>query len=415
MGKCCVSGCGDAKISEQKRTLTIGGKTFQEGDYITIDGSLGKIYEGQIPTIDPELSGAFGELMERADKYRRLNVRTNADTPRDAAQAIKFGAEGIGLCRTEHMFFEGERIKAVREMILSANLEGRKKALAKIKPFQKKDFYDLFKIMVGKPITIRLLDPPLHEFLPREEKDIQEISKELKVSEEVLRQKMDELHEVNPMLGHRGCRLGITYPEITEMQAEAIFEAAKEISSEHNAEHGAQVAVEVMIPLVGNILELKNQKKIVQEVANKVLGSNSAVKYMIGTMIEVPRAALTADLIAQEADFFSFGTNDLTQMTLGFSRDDVGKFVPEYLEKNILEKDPFQVLDQEGVGQLVKMAVEKGRKTKPNLKLGICGEHGGEPSSVEFCHRIGLNYVSCSPYRVPIARLAAAHAVLKEN
>jgi len=415
MGKCCVSGCGDAKISEQKRTLTIGGKTFQEGDYITIDGSLGKIYEGQIPTIDPELSGAFGELMERADKYRRLNVRTNADTPRDAAQAIKFGAEGIGLCRTEHMFFEGERIKAVREMILSANLEGRKKALAKIKPFQKKDFYDLFKIMVGKPITIRLLDPPLHEFLPREEKDIQEISKELKVSEEVLRQKMDELHEVNPMLGHRGCRLGITYPEITEMQAEAIFEAAKEISSEHNAEHGAQVAVEVMIPLVGNILELKNQKKIVQEVANKVLGSNSAVKYMIGTMIEVPRAALTADLIAQEADFFSFGTNDLTQMTLGFSRDDVGKFVPEYLEKNILEKDPFQVLDQEGVGQLVKMAVEKGRKTKPNLKLGICGEHGGEPSSVEYCHRIGLNYVSCSPYRVPIARLAAAHAVLKEN
>ncbi|PIR79752.1 MAG: pyruvate, phosphate dikinase [Candidatus Levybacteria bacterium CG10_big_fil_rev_8_21_14_0_10_35_13] len=414
MGKCCVSGCGDAKISEQKRTLIIGGKTFKEGDYITLDGSLGKVYEGQIPTIDPELSGAFGELMERADKYRKLAVRTNADTPRDAAQAIKFGAEGIGLCRTEHMFFEGERIKAVREMILSADLEGRKKALAKIKPFQKKDFYDLFKIMTGKPITIRLLDPPLHEFLPREEKDIQEISKELKVSEEVLRQKMDELHEVNPMLGHRGCRLGITYPEITEMQAEAIFEAAKEINNEQNAENGTQVSVEVMIPLVGNILELKNQKKIVQDVARKVLGENSKIKYMIGTMIEVPRAALTADLIAEEADFFSFGTNDLTQMTLGFSRDDVGKFVPEYLEKNILEKDPFQVLDQEGVGQLIKMAVEKGRKTKPNLKLGICGEHGGEPASVEFCHRIGLNYVSCSPYRVPIARLAAAHAVLKE-
>lgn len=410
MGKCCVSGCGEAKISEQKRTLTIGGKTFNEGEYITLDGSLGEVYDGQIPTIDPELSGAFGELMEKADKYRKLAVRTNADTPRDAEQAIKFGAEGIGLCRTEHMFFEGERIKAVREMILSHGLEGRKKALAKIKPFQKQDFADLFKIMAGKPITIRLLDPPLHEFLPREEKDIQEISKELGVSEEILKQKMDELHEVNPMLGHRGCRLGITYPEITEMQAEAIFEAAKE-----TAESGMDVKPEVMIPLVGNVHELQNQKKIVQEVANRVLGSDSSVKYMIGTMIEVPRAALTADLIAEEAEFFSFGTNDLTQMTLGFSRDDVGKFVPEYLEKNILEKDPFQVLDQEGVGQLVKMAVEKGRKTRENIKLGICGEHGGEPSSVEFCHKVGLNYVSCSPYRVPIARLAAAHAALKEN
>ncbi len=410
MGKCCVSGCGDAKISEHKKTLTIGEKTFNEGDYITLDGSLGEIYEGKIPTVDPELSGSFGELMKRADKYRILAIRTNADTPRDAMQAIKFGAEGIGLCRTEHMFFEGERIKAVREMILAHGIEGRKKALSKIKPYQKQDFVELFKIMAGKPITIRLLDPPLHEFLPREEKDIQEISKELGVSEELLRQKMDELHEVNPMLGHRGCRLGITYPEITEMQAEAIFEAAKEVAGK-----GIEVKPEVMIPLVGNIKELQNQKNIVVAVAKKILGDNSKIKYLIGTMIEVPRAALVADVIAQEAEFFSFGTNDLTQMTLGFSRDDVGKFVPEYIEKNILEKDPFQVLDQEGVGQLVRMAVKKGRETRENLKLGICGEHGGEPSSVEFCHRVGLNYVSCSPFRVPIARLAAAHAVLKEK
>jgi len=410
MGKCCVSGCSDAKIEEKKKILEIGGVIFKEGDYITLDGSEGKIYEGKVPTSDPELSGAFGDLMKLSDKFRKLGVRTNADTPKDAAQAIKFGAEGIGLCRTEHMFFEGERIKAVREMILAPDLEGRKKALAKIKPFQKKDFVELFKIMDGRPVTIRLLDPPLHEFLPKEEKDILEIAKDMKIDINVIRQKMEKLHEVNPMLGHRGCRLGITFPEITQMQAEAIFEAAKEVS-----DLGKEVKPEIMVPLVGEVTELKNQKDILLDVAKKVLGDKSKVKYMIGTMIEVPRAALTADVIAKEAEFFSFGTNDLTQMTLGFSRDDVGSFVPEYIEKGIIEKDPFQVLDRVGVGQLIKMAVEKGRQTRPGIKLGICGEHGGEPSSVEFCHEVGLNYVSCSPFRVPIARLAAAHAAIKSE
>lgn len=410
MGKCCVSGLGEAKVSEKNKTLDLGGEHFKEGDYITLDGSTGEVFKGQIPTREPELTGAFGTLMEWADAHRKLKVRTNADTPRDAAQAIKFGAQGIGLCRTEHMFFEGDRIKAVREMILAHDLSGRKKALAKLKPFQKKDFLELFKIMEGKPITIRLLDPPLHEFLPREEKDVEEIAKELNVSSDELKRKMHELHEVNPMLGHRGCRLGITYPEITEMQCEAIFEAAKELFDK-----GVDVQPEVMIPLVGNYHEFLHQKRIVLSVAQRVLGSDSKLKYMIGTMIEVPRAALTADEIAKEAEFFSFGTNDLTQMTLGFSRDDVGKFVPEYIEKGLLEKDPFQVLDQTGVGQLVEMAVTKGRKTRPNIKLGICGEHGGEPSSVEFCHRVGLNYVSCSPFRVPIARLAAAQAAIKEK
>lgn len=410
MGKCCVSGLGDAKVSEKNKTLDLGGEHFKEGDYITLDGSTGEVFKGQIPTREPELTGAFGTLMEWADAHRKLKVRTNADTPRDAEQAIKFGAEGIGLCRTEHMFFEGDRIRAVREMILSHDLFGRKKALAKIKPYQKQDFVELFKIMAGKPITIRLLDPPLHEFLPREEKDVAEIAKELNVTPEVLTRKMEELHEVNPMLGHRGCRLGITYPEITEMQSEAIFEAAKEVH-----ESGIVVIPEVMIPLVGNVKELKDQKQIVLSVAERVLGSDSKIKYMIGTMIEVPRAALTADEIAKEAEFFSFGTNDLTQMTLGFSRDDVGKFVPEYVEKGLLDKDPFQVLDQIGVGQLVEMAVHKGQKVRKDIKLGICGEHGGEPSSVEFCHRVGLNYVSCSPFRVPIARLAAAQAALREK
>jgi pyruvate, orthophosphate dikinase len=410
MGKCCVSGCSDAKVNEKKKTLEIGGMTFKEGDYITLDGTAGLIYEGKVPTSDPELSGAFGELMVIADKYRKLGIRTNADTPKDAAQAIKFGAEGIGLCRTEHMFFEGERIKAVREMIIAPDLDGRKKALAKIKPFQKKDFTELFKIMAGKPVTIRLLDPPLHEFLPKEEKDILELAKDTKVSVEMLKQKIEKLHETNPMLGHRGCRLGITFPEITEMQAEAIFEAAKDVAA-----LGIEVHPEVMVPLVGKVAELKNQKEIILAVAKRILGDNSKVKYMIGTMIEVPRAALTANIIAQEAEFFSFGTNDLTQMTLGFSRDDVGSFVPEYIERGIIEKDPFQVLDRNGVGQLIKMAVEKGRATRPNIKLGICGEHGGEPSSVEFCHMVGLNYVSCSPYRVPIARLAAAHAAIKND
>lgn len=406
MGKCCVSGLGEAKISDE--TLELGGETFKEGEYITLDGSSGEVFKGQIPTMDPELTGNFGTLMEWANKYKKLGIRTNAETPRDASQAIKFGAEGIGLCRTEHMFFEGDRIKAVREMIMSSDVTGRKNALAKIKPFQKQDFTELFKIMAGRPITIRLLDPPLHEFLPKEEADIKIISNELGVSMEDMKRKIEELHEVNPMLGHRGCRVGITYPEITEMQSEAIFEAAKEV-----AESGIEVHPEVMIPLVGNVSELKNQKELVVKTAEKIL-AGSSVKYMVGTMIEVPRAALTADEIATEAEFFSFGTNDLTQMTLGFSRDDVGNFVPEYIEKNILEKDPFQVLDQTGVGQLVEMAVKKGRAVNPKLKLGICGEHGGEPSSVEFCHRTGLNYVSCSPFRVPIARLAAAHAALKD-
>ncbi|MCC7574252.1 pyruvate, phosphate dikinase [Candidatus Woesearchaeota archaeon] len=410
MGKCCVAGCSDAKVSEKNKTLEIGGETFKEGDYITLDGSKGEVFKGKIPTVDPELSGAFGELMSWADKYRKLGIRTNADTPRDAAQAITFGAEGIGLCRTEHMFFEGNRIKAVREMILSETKEAREKALEKLKPYQKQDFYELFKIMNGKPITIRLLDPPLHEFLPREEADIKTLAEELNVTLEKLHKKMDSLHEVNPMLGHRGCRLGITYPEITKMQAEAIFEAAKEVS-----EKGIEVKPEVMIPLIGNVEELKNQKIIVEEVAKQILESNDKVKYLIGTMIEVPRAAITADKIAREAEFFSFGTNDLTQMTLGFSRDDVGSFVPEYIEKKILEKDPFQTLDQEGVGHLIKIAVEKGKSTNEKIKLGICGEHGGDPKSIEFCHEVGLNYVSCSPFRVPIARLAAAHAALKQK
>ncbi|MBU0471946.1 MAG: pyruvate, phosphate dikinase, partial [Nanoarchaeota archaeon] len=388
MGKCCISGLGEAKVNEKEKTLVLGGLTFNEGDYLTLDGTTGDVFKGKIPTVNPELTGAFGELMDWADEFKKLGVRTNAETPRDAEQAIKFGAEGIGLCRTEHMFFEGERIKSVREMILSNNLEGRKKALAKIKPYQKEDFKALFKIMNGKPITIRLLDPPLHEFLPKEEKDTREIAEELGVEVEVLKRKMDELHEVNPMLGHRGCRLGVTYPEITEMQTEAIFEAAKEV-----AEEGIEVHPEVMVPLIGNVSELKHQKDIIVRVASEVLGEKSKIKYLVGTMIEVPRAALTADEVATEAEFFSFGTNDLTQMTLGFSRDDVGKFVPEYVAKGLLEKDPFQVLDQVGVGQLVEMAVKKGRSTKENLKVGICGEHGGEPSSVEFCHRVGMNYV----------------------
>ena len=409
MGKCCVSGLGEAKVDEESKTLELDGVTLKEGDYITLDGSTGEVFGGKIPTIDPELTGNFGKLMELANKYKKLGVRTNAETPRDAAQAVKFGAEGIGLCRTEHMFFEGNRIKAVREMIMASDLEGRKKALQKIKPYQKQDFVELFKIMDGRPITIRLLDPPLHEFLPREEEDIKAVADEVGVSVDELKRKIDSLHEVNPMLGHRGCRLGITYPEITEMQAEAIFEAAKEVK-----ESGIEVHPEVMIPLVGNVKELTNQKKIVIDVAKRIL-DGTGINYMVGTMIEVPRAALTADEIAKEAQFFSFGTNDLTQMTLGFSRDDVGKFVPEYIEKGILEKDPFQVLDQTGVGQLVDMAVKKGKSTRPDIKLGICGEHGGEPSSVEFCHKVGLNYVSCSPFRVPIARLAAAQAAVKEQ
>ncbi|MBT3304073.1 pyruvate, phosphate dikinase [Candidatus Woesearchaeota archaeon] len=401
MGKCCVAGCGDAKINEKEKSLVIGDNSFTEGDFITLDGATGEVFEGKIPVVEPTLSGDFGRLMEWADEFRTMKIRTNADTPHDAETAIKFGAEGIGLCRTEHMFFEGERIKAIREMILSKNVEERKLALNKLLPFQKADFVGLFNVMKGKPVTIRLLDPPLHEFLPKEEEEIKEISTTLNVSVEELNKKIEDLHEVNPMLGHRGCRLGLTYPEITEMQSRAIFEAAKETGA----------VPEIMVPLVGDVEEFKNQKAIIVGVA-KELGVEA---YKIGTMIEVPRGALTADTIAKEAEFFSFGTNDLTQMTLGFSRDDVGKFIPEYVEKGVYERDPFQALDQEGVGQLIFIAVEKGRQTRPDIKLGICGEHGGEPSSVEFCNKVGLNYVSCSPFRVPIAKLAAAQAALKQK
>ena len=370
----------------------------------------GTVYTGD-PTVDPDLSGDFGTLISWADEVRTLGVRTNADTPHDAEVAKKFGAEGIGLCRTEHMFFEGERIKVVREMILASDLEGRKLALAKLLPMQQGDFKGLFDVMGDLPVTIRLLDPPLHEFLPKEEKDIIELSSEMGVSVEALNEKIESLHELNPMLGHRGCRLAITYPEIAAMQAEAIIAAALEVMKD-----GKNIIPEIMIPLVGNVNELKFVKDIVVAKADELIKAAGVdLKYIVGTMIEVPRAALTADLIAKEAEFFSFGTNDLTQMALGFSRDDVGSFVPEYLEQNILEKDPFQVLDQEGVGKLVEMAVQKGKETRPDIKLGICGEHGGEPSSIEFCHKIGLNYVSCSPYRIPIARLAAAHAVLKNK
>jgi len=413
MGKCCVSGCQEIKVDEKAKKLIIESKgiILNEMEYLTLDGSTGEVFSGKINLIEPELSGSFATLIKWADEFRTLKVRTNADIPRDAAVARKFGAEGIGLCRTEHMFFEGERIKAMREMILSDTKEQREKALAKLLPFQKSDFKGLLKEMAGLPVTIRLLDPPLHEFLPKEEKEIMGLAKELGITSEKVKQKSESLHEVNPMLGHRGCRLGITYPEITSMQVKAIFEAACELKKEK-----ISVMPEIMVPLVGNVKELNHQKQIIIKTAEEIMTKHKInVDYTIGTMIEVPRAALIADEIAQEAEFFSFGTNDLTQMTLGFSRDDVGKFLPEYLKENILEKDPFAVLDQIGVGQLIKMAVSKGRSIKPKLKLGICGEHGGEPSSIDFCHRAGLNYVSCSPYRVPIARLAAAHAALKNK
>lgn len=410
MGKCCIAGCGDIKIDEENETFSVAGKTLEKGDYITLDGSLGEVYEGQLALQDPELSDNFARIMEWADEFRSLKIRTNADTPHDAENAIKFGAQGIGLCRTEHMFFEGDRIRAMREMILADSQEERKASLAELLPFQKEDFRGIFEAMEGLPVTIRLLDPPLHEFLPREEDEINIIAGEMGVTPDKIRSKMDELFEVNPMLGHRGCRLGITYPEITEMQARAIMEAAIELSNE-----GRKVHPEIMIPLVGNINEFKNQKEIVLNTANAVMKeTGTTIKYLIGTMIEVPRAALTADAIAYEAEFFSFGTNDLTQMTLGFSRDDAGSFIPAYIQEGVLEYDPFQVLDQEGVGQLVKTAIEKGKSTRPDIKLGICGEHGGEPSSIEFCHNAGLEYVSCSPFRVPIARIAAAQAALKD-
>lgn len=411
MGKCCVSGAGDLVIDYKNRTVTVGNKTYKEGDWISMNGSTGIIYEGRVATKDAELSGDFAKLMELADEFAHLKVRANADTPRDAKQAFSFGAQGIGLCRTEHMFFEGDRIKAVREMILADDEAGRRAALAKLLPMQRGDFEGLFEVMQGLPVTVRLLDPPLHEFVPHQDHEMKELADEMGVSFEVIKQKVEALSEVNPMLGHRGCRLGNTYPEITEMQARAILEAALNTKAK-----GIDVHVEIMVPLVGNHKELRYQKKVIDAVAAEVFAErNQVIDYMIGTMIEIPRAAVTANQIAEVADFFSFGTNDLTQMTLGFSRDDVAKFLPVYLEKGILKNDPFQILDVNGVGQLVREAVFKGRGVKPNLKCGICGEHGGEPSSVEFCHYAGLNYVSCSPFRVPIARLAAAHAALKQQ
>jgi len=406
MGKCCVAGCSDIIVDEEKKEFRAKDVVIKEHDFITLDGSTGEVFKGEIPVVEPSLSGDFAKIMEWADSFRELKVRTNADTPKDAAIAVKFGAEGIGLCRTEHMFFEGERIKAMREMILASTKQEREKALNKILPYQKEDFIGIFKEMQGKPVTIRLLDPPLHEFLPKEEKEIEELSKEMNVSVEKIKEKIQELHEFNPMLGHRGCRLGITYPEITAMQTRAIIEAAIETDA----------LPEIMVPLVGNIKELENQKKVIVETAEKVMEERGKkINYKIGTMIEVPRAAITADEIAKEAEFFSFGTNDLTQMTCGFSRDDAGKFLKQYIEMGIYEKDPFQVIDEKGVGEIIKIAVEKGRKARENLKLGICGEHGGNPETIEFCHRVGLNYVSCSPYRVPIARLAAAQAALRNK
>ena len=411
MGKCCVSGAGDLVIDYKNRTITVGTKTYKEGDWISLNGSTGVIYEGKVATKDAEVSGDFAKLMELADEFAHLKVRANADTPRDAKTAFRFGAQGIGLCRTEHMFFEGDRIKAVREMILADDEEGRRKALAKLLPMQRGDFEGLFETMNGHPVTVRLLDPPLHEFVPHFEKEMRDMAAEMTVSYEVIKNKVDALAESNPMLGHRGCRLGNTYPEITEMQTRAIIEAALNIKKK-----GIDVHVEIMVPLVGTHRELRAQKAVIDAVAQEVFAEhNMIIDYAVGTMIEIPRAAVTANQIAEVADFFSFGTNDLTQMTFGYSRDDVAKFLPIYLEKGILKYDPFQIIDVNGVGQLVREAVFKGRSVKPQLKCGICGEHGGEPTSVEFCHYAGLNYVSCSPYRVPIARLAAAHAALKQQ
>jgi pyruvate,orthophosphate dikinase len=410
MGKCCVSGAGTIKIDYTNKVMSVDGLTLKEGDYISLNGSTGDIYLGEVGTKEAELDADFAELMEISEKYTRMSVRTNADTPDDARRARGFGAKGIGLCRTEHMFFEGERIKAMREMILSSTVEGRKRALAKILPFQRADFEGILEAMEGYGVTIRLLDPPLHEFVPHQLATQKELADEMGISLDAVKLKVAELEEFNPMLGHRGCRLGITYPEITEMQARAIIEAALNLKAK-----GVDARPEIMVPLVGTIAELKNQANIIRKTAETVFAErNDRIDYQVGTMIEIPRAALTADHIAQEADFFSFGTNDLTQMTLGFSRDDAGSFLPDYLDKGIFKTDPFQAIDQSGVGQLVEIGVQKGRQTKKDLKIGICGEHGGEPSSVEFCHRTGLNYVSCSPFRVPIARLAAAQAAIKE-
>jgi len=427
MGKPCVAGCGALQISYKDRQMKAGGKIIKEGDFISIDGSTGEIYEGQIPVNPSEVvqvfikktkdikdaptAGMFDELLKWADEVKKLGVRTNADTPKDSAVAIAFGAKGIGLTRTEHMFFGGDRILAVREMILADDVAGREKALAKLLPMQREDFEGIFEVMNGLPVIIRLLDPPLHEFLPHNEKDQKEMADVMGLSAEVVKQKVDALHEFNPMLGHRGCRLGITYPEITRMQARAIIEAACIVQKK-----GIKVIPEIMVPLIGHVKEYVNQRDEIKKIADAVIKEQGVdLNYMIGTMIEVPRAALTADEVAKEAEFFSFGTNDLTQMTCGFSRDDAGKFLGDYVEKKIYGKDPFASLDQDGVGRIIKIAVDQGRASNPELEIGICGEHGGDPDSVKFCHRVGMNYVSCSPYRVPLARLAAAQAVLEEE
>ena len=410
MGTACISGCGDIVIDEKKKQFTLGGKTYFEGDYISLDGSTGKIYDGDIQTQEASISGNFGRIMSWADSFRKLRVRTNADTPADAANAVRLGAEGIGLCRTEHMFFEPERIPKIRKMILSKTVEEREKALEELIPFQKGDFKAIYEVMEGKPVTIRFLDPPLHEFVPTDEKDIEALAKDMNLSVEEVRSTCSELHEFNPMMGHRGCRLSVTYPEIARMQTRAVIEAAIEVSKEK----GFEIVPEIMVPLVGDKKELKFVKDVIVETAEKVKAEkNSNLVYHIGTMIEIPRAALLANEIAEEAEFFSFGTNDLTQMTFGFSRDDAGKFLVDYYKSKIYESDPFAKLDQNGVGQLIEMAVTKGRSQRPNLKIGICGEHGGDPSSVAFCHKVGMDYVSCSPFRVPIARLAAAQAAIK--
>ena len=409
MGKCCVAGCGAISIDYQNDLFTVNGKSVKAGDWISLDGSTGEVMLGRVPTRNPKLSGNFTTIMKWADEMRKLNVRTNADTPHDSEVARKFGAEGIGLCRTEHMFFEGDRILAVREMILAGDESGRRKALEKLLPMQRGDFEGIFKAMRGLPVTIRLLDPPLHEFLPHEPEQQREMARQMGVPLKTIQEKVENLHEFNPMLGHRGCRLGVTFPEIYEMQARAIFEAAV------NARKRRIKAIpEIMIPLVGTVKEFTELRKMVDRVANEIVGGgNVKIDYLVGTMVEIPRAALVADTIAESADFFSFGTNDLTQMTFGFSRDDAGKFLPEYIEQGILEHDPFQSLDQVGVGQLVTIGTDRGRTTRKTLKVGICGEHGGDPESVKFCHRVGLDYVSCSPYRVPIARLAAAQAAIE--
>jgi len=410
MGKCCVSGAGEIKVDYKAKTVEMGGKVYKEGDWISLNGSTGEVYSGQVPTREPELDGDFGAIMNLAAKFTKTLVRTNADTPRDAKQARRFGAQGIGLCRTEHMFFEGDRIKAVREMILASDVEGRRHALDKLLPIQRGDFEGIFDAMDGCGVTIRLLDPPLHEFVPHQTATQKELAEEMGLSLEEVKAKVDSLEEFNPMLGHRGCRLGITYPEITEMQTRAIIEAALNCQKK-----GVKVMPEIMVPLVGTLKELQNQANVINSTAAKVFEERGeSIHYKVGTMIEVPRAALTADRIAEVADFFSFGTNDLTQMTFGYSRDDAPKFLKFYKEHGILKVDPFEVLDQEGVGQLVRMGVEKGRSTNPDLKVGICGEHGGEPSSVKFCAKLGMNYVSCSPYRVPIARVAAAQAAIED-